>query len=308
MRFEFGLDASCHDATSVVTVGTFDGVHLGHQAIIRRLRRSAKRCGGLSTLITFDPHPGDVVRGQLTPLLTTVNEKAAILESLGLQRLVVIPFTSAFAALSAVDFVQSVLVEQIGLKQVIVGYDHGFGREREGDTALLRTMGAQYGFGVEVIKAQEVSAKVVSSRKIRDLLYRQGDVTGAEDMLGRPYALTGTVTIGQGRGRTIGFPTANLRVNNPSKLIPRNGVYAVRACVAQVHMGGMMNIGVRPTIEESQDRHLEVHLFDYSGDLYSQSLTIEFVDRIRDEVRFESFDALASQLARDEAICRDLVA
>ena len=307
MRFETGLDGVRRDTASVVTVGTFDGVHLGHQAMLRQLDRFAAQCRGISTLVTFDPHPGDVVRGRVTPLLTTVEEKAAILESLGLGRLVVVPFTRAFAALSAAEFVKTVLVDQIGMQQVVAGYDHGFGRGRKGDTRLLRQMGAHHGFGVEVVDAKAVGSRVVSSRMIRDLLLKQGDAARAEELLGRPYALTGTVSQGAGRGRTLGFPTANLEVNNSSKLLPRQGVYAVRVHTGGQLKAGMMNIGVRPTVDQSARVHTEVHLLDYSGNLYGHTLTVEFAARIRDEKRFESLEALKSQLARDEKKCRTLL-
>lgn len=307
MRFERGLDIARRDAASVVTVGTFDGVHRGHQAIIRDLNRCALESGGISTLVTFDPHPGDVVRNQTTPLLTTVSEKAEILESLGLGRLVVIPFTPSFAALSAEAFVEDVLIRQVGLQRFIAGYDHGFGRGRKGDIQLLRNLAAEHGFAVDVIGAQEVGTRVVSSRMVRDLLRTQGDVQTAGDLLGRPYQLTGTVIEGRRRGHTLGYPTANIKVNDPQKLIPRRGVYAVRAFANNRWQGGMMNIGVRPTVDQSRRVHLEVHLFDFSANLYGHALTVEFATRIRDEKSFESLEALSAQLTRDEAICRPLV-
>jgi len=307
MRLEIGLDGVRRDPASVVTVGTFDGIHLGHQAILRQLERYAAQCGGMSTLVTFDPHPGDVVRGQVTPLLTTVEEKAAVLESLGLGRLVAVPFTRTFAALSAAEFVRTVLVDQSGMQQIVAGYDHGFGRGREGDAGLLRHLGARHGFGVRVVEAQAVGSRVVSSRMIRDLLRKQGDAAAAEALLGRPYALTGTVMPGAGRGRTLGFPTANLKVDNSSKLLPQRGVYAVRVHTGGELKGGMMNIGVRPTVEQSTGVHLEVHLFDFSGNLYRRPLTVEFAKRIRDEKHFESLEALSNRLALDEKKCRALV-
>lgn len=308
MRIETGLDVASRNSASVVTVGMFDGVHRGHQAIIQHLNQCAEQSGGVSTLVTFDPHPGDVVRGQQTPLLTTVSEKAAVLESMGLERLVVISFTPVFAALSAAEFVRTVLVDLVGLKQIIAGYDHRFGHGRKGGIELLRQLGVRHGFGVGVIDAQKVDNRLVSSRMIRDLLLKHGDVEAAEELLGRPYALTGTVTQGQRRGRRLGFPTANLKLDNTPKLIPRHGVYAVRAYVEGQRLGGMMNIGVRPTVDRSMRLHLEVHLFDFSGNLYGRLLTVEFAARIRDEERFESMTALATQLAQDEIMCRACVA
>ena len=308
MDVEIGLDRITPDPNSVVTVGTFDGVHRGHRAIVRYLTRRAEKRSGRSTVVSFDPHPRQVVHGDPVPLLTTVEERAALLEELGLDRFVVIPFTNAFAQLQAVDYVEEVLLETVGLKEIVIGYDHRFGRGREGDRDLLESMGHEHGFSVDIIPPQVVNDDVVSSRDIRTLLQDGGAVEEAATMLGHRYALRGTVERGAGRGRKIGYPTANLDVIGAHKLVPRIGVYATIVEVTETgdRYGGMMNIGRRPTFEE-MDVTAEVHILDYSGDLYGQTLRVEFLRRLRDEQKFDSVDALTMQLSEDETHCRKVV-
>lgn len=306
MKREIGWDAVTRDPSSVVTVGTFDGVHRGHQAILRYLLRRAKARNGTSTLLSFDPHPRSVVHDAPVPLLTTVAERAHILEDLGLDRLVILPFTTTFAQIEAPAYVEEVLVEQIGLQEIAVGYDHRFGARREGDVDLLRQMGSQHGFTVDVIPAKEVDHQVISSSAIREHL-EQGRVSEATTMLGRPYQVKGTVEHGEGRGRHLGFPTANLRVSDPRKILPKNGVYATRVHLpdGRVH-GGMMNIGRRPTFD-GMNVTVEVHVLDMDEDLYGQILHVEFLQRLRDEKRFSSPDDLAVQLAKDKRHCKTVV-
>lgn len=299
MKRELGLENVQRNSASVVTVGTFDGVHVGHQALVRYLVRRAEEQGGCSVVVTFNPHPREVVRSEAVPLLTTVEERAAVLERLGVDRFILIEFTKVFSLLSPEAFVEDVLVAQVGLKEIVIGYDHGFGRGRQGDAELLERLGAQHNFTVDVIPAQEVAAHVVSSSEIRQLL-ESGDVKRATEMLGRYYELTGTVIHGDQRGRTIGYPTANIIVSNPRKVVPMQGVYAVQVTIlgeTTAH-GGMMNIGQRPTFD-GDGIHLEVHLFDYDGDLYERELRVEFVERIRDESKFSGVEALVEQLSRD---------
>ena len=307
MRRELGWDEIERDDRSVLTVGTFDGVHRGHQAIIDHLRSRAEKHSGLSTLISFDPHPRSVVHGEEVPLLTTVEERARVLERYGLDRLVVIPFSMEFASLDPVEYVEEVLVERVGVQEITVGYDHRFGRDREGDVDLLRDCGADHGFSVDVIPAQEVDEDVVSSRNIRSLLLEEGDVTTAAEHLGRPYRLEGIVARGEGRGRKMGYPTANLALEDPRKLVPKRGVYATRVTLPGGETcGGMMNIGRRPTFDEMEVT-VEVHLFDFEGTLYGDPLSVEFLQRLRDEQKFESAEALAMQLSEDERHCRMIV-
>lgn len=305
MRHEYGRDQIVRDDRSVVTVGTFDGVHRGHQAILRYLMRRAREQDGTSVVVSFDPHPRTVVAGEDVPLLTTVDERAEILDELGLDRFIVLPFTKEFSKRSAESFVRDILLERIGLQEVVIGYDFSFGRGREGDSALLEAMGREHGFTVDVIPAQVIEEHVVSSTQIRRLL-QEGDVSSAAGLLGRWYRLTGTVVEGEGRGHAIGYPTANLSVTHPQKLIPRRGVYAVlvRHGRPGTTLGGMMNVGRRPTFE-GEGLHVEVHLFGYDGDLYGEQLRVEFVERIRNEQKFRSVDALVQQLSQDEVRCKE---
>ena len=308
MKREYGLEQVTRNPASVVTEGTFDGVHVGHQAIIRYLIRRARRQGGESVVVTFTPHPREVVHGAEVPLLTTVEERADVLERLGLDRLVVVEFTRAFSQMEAEAYVEEVLVEKIGLQEIVIGYDHAFGRGREGNGALLERLGKRHGFSVDVIPPQLVAEHVVSSSDVRRLLVEQGDVAGVRPLLGRPYSVTGTVIEGDRRGRTIGFPTANLDVRHPRKVIPKEGVYAVEVYGARpgAAVGGMMNIGRRPTFNGT-DVRVEVHLLDFEGDLYGRELRTEFVERLREERPFTSAQALAEQLSADRARCKQLL-
>ncbi|PSQ95746.1 MAG: bifunctional riboflavin kinase/FAD synthetase [Bacteroidetes bacterium SW_9_63_38] len=307
MNREFGWDNIARDDRSVVTVGTFDGVHRGHKVIVDHLLERAHQRGGPSTLVSFDPHPRSVVREQEVPLLTTVEERAAILEDMGLDRFVVIPFSTEFAKKAPEAYVEDVLVERIGLQEITVGYDHQFGRKRAGDVDLLRECGDRFGFTVDVISSQKVDQDVVSSRRIRSVLTEEGDVERAADLLGRPYELHGTVARGEGRGREIGFPTANIALDDPRKLVPKRGVYATLVTTPDgTTRGGMMNIGRRPTFDEMEVT-AEVHVFDFEGDLYGERLSVQFLQRLRDEQKFDSADALAMQLSEDERHCRAIV-
>lgn len=306
MKREYGLDQITHDERSVVTVGTFDGVHRGHQAIVRYLVERAHEQGGQSVVVSFDPHPRAVVQGEEVPLLTTPEERAELLEGLGLDRFIVIPFTRDFSNLSAEAYVEKILIERIGLKEIVIGYDHRFGSDRKGDPELLRRMGAQRGFTVDVISPQEVEGYgVVSSSAIRRALREEGDPQRAARMLGRPYRLQGTVVRGSGRGKEIGFPTANIEPDDARKLVPRRGVYAVRVRVERDGGGydGMMNIGQRPTFDGT-GLHLEVHLLAFEDDLYGEKLRVEFVQRLRNEQKFASVEALKEQLLKDRERCR----
>jgi riboflavin kinase/FMN adenylyltransferase len=302
MKQEIGWEDIVRDDTSVVTVGTFDGVHRGHQAILDYLLQRADERAGPSTLISFDPHPRSVVHGADVPLLTTIDERASLLQDLGLDRFVVFPFTQGFAELSAEDYVREVLVEGVGLQEITVGYDHRFGKGREGDVDLLRRMGDVHGFDVDVIPAQHVGDDVVSSSAIRERI-GSGEVEAARRLLGRPYRLSGTVERGEGRGRTLGFPTANLRIP-PAKAVPAIGVYATFVDLPDRGVQpGMLNIGRRPTFD-GMDVTVEVHLLDFEGDLYGEDLTVQFVQRLRDERKFDSADALAVQLSKDKQHCK----
>ncbi|RMH66585.1 MAG: bifunctional riboflavin kinase/FAD synthetase [Bacteroidetes bacterium] len=306
MKREYGLDQITRDPASMVTVGTFDGVHRGHQVLIRYLIERARSHGGRSVVVSFDPHPREVVRGEAVPLLTTIDERAELCEQLGLDRFIVIPFTHAFSRLGAAEFVEQILVGRIGMQEVVVGYDHGFGHNREGGHALLEDLGRRLGFAVHVIPAQIVEQEVVSSTEIRRAL-EAGNVRTAAALLGRRYSFDGIVVEGDRRGRTIGFPTANLRPTHPRKILPRPGVYAVRVRLPEGGWwGGMMNLGQRPTFDGTGLRP-EVHLFEFEGDLYGRQLRVEFVERLRDERRFASLEGLVEQLSRDRVRSLDVL-
>ena len=308
MKREFGLDNIVRDPRSLVTVGTFDGVHQGHQTILRYLIDRARRNDGVSVALSFDPHPREVIAGEAVPLLTTIEERAEAFEALGLDRFIVLPFTKTFAELSAASFVEDVLVKHIGLQEIVIGHDHGFGKGREGDSELLQTLGLRHEFNVDVIPAQLLEKDIVSSTRIRLVLTESGDVDLARRLLGRPYRLEGTVIAGEGRGRQLGYPTANIEVNHMGKVAPRDGVYAVRCTMKEdgTPLNGMMNIGRRPTFDGLENR-LEVHLFDYIESLYGQTLKVDFIRRIRDEKKFNGIEALIEQLSKDERRCRAIL-
>lgn len=307
MKREIGWDEITHDDQSVVTVGMFDGVHRGHQAIIEYLQRRAHERSGISTVVSFDPHPKTVVHGDEVPLLTPIAERAEILEDLGLDRLVVVPFTKDFSQLPPESYVETVLVDRIGLQEITVGYDHRFGKDRAGDVDLLRALGDRHEFEVDVIPPQEVDHDVVSSSTIRSLLLEEGAVGRAKELLGRPYRIRGVVAMGQGRGQELGYPTANLDLDDARKLVPKRGVYATRVTLPDGgHRGGMMNIGRRPTFDE-MDVTVEVHLLDFEGKLYGERLSVQFLQRLRDEQKFDSAGALSSQLSQDEKHCRTVI-
>lgn len=307
MIFERGLDDLTCRPDSIVTVGIFDGVHLGHRMIIADLVQRARDMGGLSTLITFDPHPREVLLQQSLPKLTTIEERAAILSSLGLARMVVLPFTEKFSRLSAEDFVLDLLVKGAGLQTIVVGHDHRFGKGREGDVDLLVSLGRQHNFDVGVIRPYRVSDLVISSRKVRFILQEDGDVSLAAKLLARPHSLTGRVIRGDGRGRELGCPTANLTLLEPEKAVPAHGIYVVGVEISGARLGGMMSIGTRPAIKDSRGVHLEVHLLDFDGLIYGEELTVHFLERIREERNFASMEGLQAAMKQDEVISRKVL-
>lgn len=309
MKREVGLEAVQRDDRAVVTVGTFDGVHLAHRAILEYVMERARTQQGRSTVVTFDPHPRSVLQGKEVPLLTTVRERGDVLEAMGLERLVVVTFTQDFARLRPEEYVEEVLVSRVGVQEMVVGYDHHFGRGGEGDTDLLKQLGGRYGFEVDIIPPQVVDEETVSSSQIRRLLIEDGDVDAAGKRLGRPYQLEGTIVRGDGRGKQIGFPTANLVPVDARKVVPRVGVYAVQVerPSAGEQYRGMMNIGVRPTFEGTH-KQLEVHLFDFDDELYGETLRVAFVERIRDEQKFDGVDELVAQLRRDRERSEEILA
>ncbi len=291
---------------SAITIGTFDGVHIGHRKILQRLINNAKELGLRSSVLTFFPHPRMVLQKDSDiKLLNTLEEKQQILENMGLECLIVHPFTPAFSRLSATEFVRDILVNQLGIKKIIIGYDHRFGRNRNANINDLMTFGNTFDFEVEEIPAQLIDDVSVSSTKIRKAL-KEGDVKTANAYLGYSYLLTGTVKKGRGLGKQLDFPTANLHIEEPYKLIPKNGVYVVRAKINDEIVYGMMNIGFNPTVD-GRTRSKEIHFFDFNRDLYDQKIQVELLERIRDEVKFESVDALRNQLQKDKEFSLGLI-
>lgn len=293
---------------TVLTVGTFDGVHVGHQLVLERLAARAAATGLRSVLVTFEPHPLEVVNPAAAPhLLTVGDEKLEVLAESKLDYLAVLPFTPALAQYDAPTFVDAVLRERFGMRELLIGYDHGFGRGRSGDAAVLQALGATRGFGVEVVPpVLGPDARPVSSTSIRRAI-AGGDLERAAGGLGRAYGVSGVVIEGVGRGRTLGFRTINLSFPPARKLLPPDGVYAVRVCTPLGAFGGMMNLGGRPTFDDPA-RLLEAHLFDAAPDLYGRRVRVDLIRRLRETRRFVSATALTEQLARDEALARAALA
>ncbi len=307
MIFERGLEALSYRPESILTVGIFDGVHLGHRKIIADLVQRSKATGGLSTLITFDPHPREVLSQQIASKLTTIEERAAILSSLELERMVVVPFTEKFSTLSAEDFVVEFLLKGAGLQTMVVGHDHRFGKGRKGDVDLLVSLGRKHKFHVEVIQPYAINDLVVSSRKVRSVLQEDGDVSLAAELMARPHSLVGRVVRGDGRGRELGYPTANLSMLEPRKVVPSHGIYVVKVEISGDFFAGMMSIGTRPAIKDSRGVHLEVYLFDFDRLIYGEELTIHFLDRIREERNFASMKGLQEAMQQDEVVARNVL-
>ncbi len=287
-------------AHPIVTIGTFDGVHLGHQAIFSKMKEEAKKTGGETIVITFFPHPRLVLYQDSVNLkfINTREKKIERLEKVGINHLIIIPFTKEFAQNSSEQFVTDYVVKYVHPAKVIIGYDHHFGKNREGNIQLLERLKQKLGYEVEEVPPFYVDGTPVSSTRIRDLLH-DGNVKEANRMLGYEYAITGKVVRGQRIGHKIGFPTANLEIPNEYKLITANGVYVCRVLLGNRILKGMGNIGVRPTIDHG-DLTIEVHIFDFDEDIYDEKITIQFVDRLRDEEKFADLEALKAQLAKDK--------
>lgn len=291
----------------IVTIGTFDGVHVGHQKIISRMKELAQKLNGETVLITFYPHPRLVIHPDSKNLkfINTQERKIKLIEKTGVDHLIVIKFTHEFSKLTSSNFIQKYLVEQIKTRKLIIGYDHHFGKNRLGDFKTLYDLGHQFGFDVEKIPAQDVENIAVSSTKIRKAL-EAGKIKKANLLLGYEYSITGIVVEGQKIGRKIGFPTANIEQADEYKLITANGVYACRVEYEGKIFKGMGNIGVRPTVNNS-DLTIEVNIFDFDKEIYDEEITIYFIDRIRDEVKFDNLDGLKEQLGKDEIEVRELL-
>jgi riboflavin kinase/FMN adenylyltransferase len=292
---------------STVTVGSFDGVHLGHQAVLREITRRAAAANRASVLVTFEPHPLEVVNPQAAPpLLTTGPERREAFAQAPLDYALFLRFDRQLAALTPEEFVRGVLLQRCQMRELVIGHDHGFGRGRSGDVETLRRLGASLGFEVDVVEPVDVGEQHVSSSRIRRAV-AGGDLATAARMLGRPYSVSGVVGAGERRGRLLGVPTINLSDVAPQKLLPPDGVYAVRVEWRGGRTGGMMNQGPRPTFQDGR-RTLEAHLFGVEGDLYGEWVRIEWVERLRDVERFGSVEQLQQQLERDRSRAQAVLA
>jgi riboflavin kinase/FMN adenylyltransferase len=284
---------------SVVTVGTFDGVHRGHREVLGEITRRAERAGRRSVLVTFHPHPLRIVRPEAAPpMLTTPAEKREILAETGLEYAVFIPFTPVLREYPARRFVEEILVGRLRMEELVMGYDHGFGKGREGGVDTLREIGREVGFEVDVVGPVGGEEEPVSSSKIRRAL-AEGDVVAAAAGLGRPYSLQGVVVHGEKRGRKLGFPTANLAVGDPDKMLPLEGIYAVRGWVGGEPVPGLLHLGPRPAFG-GMEPTVELYLMDWSGDVYGERVRVEFCKRLRGVLPFTTPEALVEQMRRDE--------
>ncbi|MDB4195410.1 bifunctional riboflavin kinase/FAD synthetase [Flavobacteriales bacterium] len=285
-----------------LTVGTFDGIHFGHQKIIDSLKSLANEEDGESVMLTFSPHPRLVLfpENNNLKLINTLDEKINRLESSGIDHLIIYPFTKDFSRISALEYVRDFLVKEIKVSTLIIGYDHQFGRNREGNFEYLKELSELYGFDVKEISAQDINDINVSSTKIRKAI-ELGDIPLANEYLGYTFPLIGKVIEGKKLGNTIGFPTANLLIEDKTKIIPKPGAYVVYVEVDGNRYKAMLNIGKNPTIDESEQEKIEVNLFDFDGNLYQKTIKVEFIERLRDEVKFDSLDALKNQLRLDKA-------
>jgi riboflavin kinase/FMN adenylyltransferase len=299
LKIFYSINDFVSSKKTILTLGTFDGVHIGHRKILEKLTQNTENGKYESLVLTFFPHPRMVLQGQSeVKLLSTIEEKTALLEKSGIENLVIHPFDESFSRLTASEFVKTVLVDQFHIQKIIIGHDHRFGRNRTANIDDLIAFGTQYDFEVEQISAQEIEDVSVSSTKIRKEL-KEGNMALANDYLGYDYFLTGTIIKGKQLGRTIGFPTANIRIREDYKLIPKNGVYVVKSIMNQKTVFGMMNIGFNPTVA-GENLSLETHYFDFDADLYDQEIAVSILKYIRPEQKFESVELLKAQLEKDK--------
>lgn len=307
MRIYHSLDDFRPVANAVVTSGTFDGVHVGHQTILSRLREIAERNNGETVVITFWPHPRLVLDPDADiKLLNTFEEKAELIKEQGIHHLLRIPFTKEFSQLSSTEFITNILVEKIGTKKLVIGYDHHFGKNREGSFEQLKLNGPKYGFEVEEIPRQDVDHVGVSSTKIRKAI-ETSDLETATHLLGRPYGINGRVVKGDKLGRQLGYPTANIEIDSTHKLVPVEGIYAVTVHHEHARYKGMLYIGNRPTIAGTK-KNIEVNIFNFDKEIYGESLSIRFHQFIRGDIKFNNLEELKVQMKKDEQRSHELLA
>lgn len=293
---------------TIVTIGTFDGVHAGHQKIIRRLQELKQETGGETTILTFDPHPRKVLLPAQTDLklITTTDEKCALLGHFGVDNVIIYPFTVDFSKLHANEYIGQIIARGLHTGRLVIGYDHRFGSNREGNIDTLKQVAGQFSFTVEEIPAQDIDHINVSSTRIRKAI-EEGDMNTANRFLGYPFFVTGEVVKGKQLGRTIGYPTANIHIADPDKIVPKIGVYAVRVWLNGRNYKGMLNVGVNPTTDTDNKLKVEVNIFDFSEDIYGQVLKVEFIRRTRNEEKFDSLDELKQKLHEDGIECRAIL-
>ena len=292
----------------VLTLGTYDGVHKGHQAIISYMKESAKALNGESVLFTFHPHPRIVLHPEdhNLELIQDLDQRIERLREAGIDHLILYPFTHEFSRLTATEFVRNILVNKLNIRKLIIGYNHHFGRNREGNLKLLKDLAPLYNFEVSEIPAFQFEGTSISSTKIREAL-KAGEIQKANNYLGSTYKFKGKVVQGKNLGHTIGFPTANIEPLESTQIIPKNGVYVVQIALNAKMYSGMMNIGIKPTISEAGEVSIEVHIFDFSEDIYGSILEVKVIDYVREERTFGSLDELKQQLKEDEAICKNIL-
>ncbi len=298
MKIFHSINEFHSDKKTILTLGTFDGVHIGHRSILKKLNENTENGKFESVVLTFFPHPRIVLQGKSDlKLLNTINEKIDLLDKIGIQNLIIHPFDANFAELSAEEFVKTILVDQLHIQKIIIGYDHRFGKNRTANIDDLTAFGLKYGFEVEQLSAQEINEISISSTKIRTAL-EDGEINLANEYLGYAYFLSGTVVKGKQLGRTIGFPTANIELEEAYKLVPKNGVYVVAAEIDEKTVYGMMNIGFNPTVQ-GKNRTIEVHFFDFDSNIYNRHIRVAILQRIRSEEKFGSVELLTNQLKKD---------
>jgi len=293
---------------AVLTIGTYDGVHFGHQQIIKRMNELADSIGGESVLLTFDPHPRLVLHpnDNRLKLISTIDEKEDLLAGFGLQHMVIAPFSTEFASMDAEVYVRDILIKNFHPSYIVIGYDHRFGKDRKGDIHLLRSLADKYGYIVEEIPAQTIDELSVSSTKVRNALL-DGKIQEANTLLAHPFTIKGKVVHGDKVGRVLGFPTANIAIANPHKLIPASGVYAVKIGINDSYYKGALSIGYRETVFDNSKLTVEVFILDFEGDLYDRQLDMIFVDYIRPQIKYDSWDLLKVQIAQDVTDVRNAV-
>jgi riboflavin kinase/FMN adenylyltransferase len=306
MKIFNNIQSYSPEKESILTIGTFDGVHIGHNKILTKLVEESKKNNLSSLIMTFFPHPRMVLqKSQEIKMIDTIDEKIHLFEKTGVDNLIIQPFDENFSKIRAKEFVEEILVKKLKIKHIIIGYNHRFGKDREASVDDLKKFGLNYMFTVEEIAAQEIHSIAISSTKIRNAILK-GEIKKCNEYLGRNFMLTGEVVHGDGLGKKINFPTANIEIPETYKIIPKNGVYLVKAIINSEIYFGMMNIGVRPTIG-GENKSLEIHFFNFKDNIYNKTFSVEIICKIRDEEKFSSIDELKIQLKKDEQFCLKLI-